>query len=249
MMKQKVLNDIKSLIDEIDKCTEKFFYGSLVKWDDLDVTHVRMLNLLAKTYHELMRVADMWTTQSPDELGYLNGLIELAQIALEEQGLQCNTQTGEIARPTCRFDKGLLYLSEEEDCLTDNDGYKYNSFGRDVTMFFRPATNEEILQNYQRMTSAKAKEALLPDRELTEFEDLFIHIYQQKYPCELSDKDLEFCRKAANELLSIARKQFIEEAYQYLDANLYDEVCYDVIRPDIVAQFINDFRKALEKGV
>lgn len=53
MNKKMVLSDIKSLIEDIDKCTEEFSYGSLVKWDDLDVTHVRMLNLLAKIYYEL----------------------------------------------------------------------------------------------------------------------------------------------------------------------------------------------------
>ena len=53
MTKEQVLSDIKSLISDIDKCTEEFNNGNLVKWDELDVTHVRMLNFLVKVYKEL----------------------------------------------------------------------------------------------------------------------------------------------------------------------------------------------------
>lgn len=58
---------------------------------------------------------------------------------------------------------------------------------------------------------ANTKNIMKSNDNLTRFEDLFIHIYQQKYPCELSDKDLEFCHKAANILLSEARKQIVSE--------------------------------------
>ena len=91
MMKQKVLNDIKSLIDEIDKCTEEFSYGSLVKWDDLDVTHVRMLNLLAKTYQEL--------TFLYDHIKVLYGLEEKAdQVYFRANSLSADINSSEALR-------------------------------------------------------------------------------------------------------------------------------------------------------
>ena len=105
----------------------------------------------------------------------------------------------------------------------------------------------------QRMTSAKAKEALLPDGELSEFEKAvqqtissYQFLPQDIDHCVRREDAFNFYQKAASSLLSIARKQFIEEACEWLDENLinywsqaYTDNC----------DFIEDFRKALEKGV
>ena len=64
-----------------------------------------------------------------------------------------------------RFYKGNLYKSDIDECVTDKNGFRYNSFGSDAAEYFRPATEEEIPQDSQRMVSAEAKEALMEDKE------------------------------------------------------------------------------------
>ena len=90
--------------------------------------------------------------------------------------------------------------------------------------------------------------------QLTEFgKELWLIMKEEGSPVgdwkNFCEEDIVAWNDYSDRLLTIARKQFIEEAYKYLDANLYDKVCYDNIRPDIVSHFIEEFRKALEKGV
>ena len=67
----------------------------------------------------------------------------------------------------------------------------------------------------QRMVSAEAKESLLPDRELNEFEkelaNLVGHYYICKSDPDTNFTDVEFTKEYASELLSIARKQIADE--------------------------------------
>lgn len=85
------------------------------------------------------------------------------------------------------------------------------------------------------------------DQELTEFEKAVLDIIPDHRTH--TDSVEEFARRNANRLLSISRKQFIEEAckfiYNYCNPELSKSATLEEIGRD---KIIEDFRKALEKG-
>lgn len=81
-------------------------------------------------------------------------------------------------------------------------------------------------------------------QELTEFEKALAECINRSQ-CSIITPEL-LAVQCSDELLAIARKQIIEEASEWLEGNLYNEVCYGEIRPDIVAAFIEDFKNTLK---
>jgi len=78
----------------------------------------------------------------------------------------------------------------------------------------------------------------ISEQELTEFEKELANLVGHYYVCK-SDQDtdftdVEFVKEYSEDLLSVARKQFIEEACEYIRKHIND-------------YYAEDFRKALEK--
>ena len=103
------------------------------------------------------------------------------------------------------FDANNIYLSDEDGCITNNNGVSIHLAWGDYKLYFRPATEEEL--SHQEVTKKT-------EQELTEFEQALRLICNElgvSYSCKAALKS------DAKELLSIARKQFIEEACEFLN--------------------------------
>lgn len=116
----------------------------------------------------------------------------------------------------------------------------------DVADAIKVSLNKQGLQwNGKEIVSIESKlappEATKENSELTEFEKAVNNLLWRNIerPSKFQSKPIEFTKDEASELLSIARKQVIEEACKWLKYTEIGAFPY---------KLIEEFRKDLEKG-
>ena len=129
----------------------------------------------------------------------------------------------------------------------------------DVADAIKVSLNKQGLQwNGKERVSVEPElapsEATKENSELTEFEKAVNNLLWRNIerPSKFQSKPIEFTKNEASELLSIARKQVIDEGESWLRCQLiskYRNGILQCLRDDRAAFILDDFRKALEKGV
>ena len=134
------------------------------------------------------------------------------EFALSEQGWEI--VDGQIVRKEAKFKVGDVVIDKQTgDVFTiaeiDEEYYTFDNGGCE---YINAQNDYELYKEPSRITSAKAKEAILPDKEdeLTEFESKLKYYLNNDIPDMYQYSD-DVIKCHAVELLSIARKQIAEE--------------------------------------